>query len=78
MIVKPNQIGSVIKTKEVVDFAHRHDITMAMSHRSGETYDATISHLAVGWNIPYIKCGIFGKERRAKIDELIKIEKEIQ
>ena len=78
IIVKPNQIGSIIKTKEVVDFAHRNNIKMVISHRSGETYDATISHLAVAWNIPYIKCGIFGKERKAKIDELIKIEKEIE
>lgn len=77
IIVKPNQIGSITKTKEVVDFAQRHNITMVISHRSGETYDATISHLAVAWNIPYIKCGIFGKERKAKIDELINIEKQI-
>lgn len=78
MIIKPNQIGSIIKTKQVVDHAHKNGIKTIISHRSGETYDATISHLAVAWNIPYLKCGIYGKERKAKIDECIKIEKEMR
>ncbi|RME54655.1 hypothetical protein D6777_03095 [Candidatus Woesearchaeota archaeon] len=77
VIIKPNQIGSVIKTKQVVDYAHKNNVKTIISHRSGETYDATISHLAVAWKIPYLKCGIYGKERRAKIEECIKIEKEI-
>ena len=77
IIVKPNQIGSLIKTKEVVDLARKNDINMVMSHRSGETMDASISHLAVGWKIPYIKTGIYGAERRAKLKELLKIEQEI-
>lgn len=77
IIVKPNQIGSVTKTKEVVDFARKNDISMIISHRSGETMDATISHLAVAWDIPYIKCGIHGKERKAKLNELVKIEGEM-
>ena len=78
IIIKPNQVGSIIKTKEIVDYAIKKDIKTVISHRSGETMDATISHLAVAWNIPYIKCGIFGKEREAKINELIKIEKYIK
>ncbi|MFH1455655.1 MAG: enolase C-terminal domain-like protein [archaeon] len=78
VIIKPNQIGSLIKTKEIVDFAHNNNITTVISHRSGETMDTTIAHLAVAWNIPYIKCGIKGKERIAKIKELIKIEKQIK
>lgn len=78
VIIKPNQIGSLIETKKVVDFAKRKGIVPVISHRSGETLDNTISHLAVAWNIPLIKCGIYGKERQAKINELIKIERKIR
>ena len=77
IIVKPNQVGSLIKTKEIVDFAARKHVATVISHRSGETLDATIAHLAVAWGIPYIKTGIYGDERQAKLKELIKIEKEI-
>ncbi|MFH0752416.1 MAG: enolase C-terminal domain-like protein [archaeon] len=77
IIVKPNQVGSLIRTKEIVDFAAKNRIATVISHRSGETLDATISHLAVAWNIPYIKAGIYGPERQAKLKELIQIEKEI-
>lgn len=75
LIVKPNQIGSLIKTKEVIELAKKHSVTPVMSHRSGETLDTSISHLALAFQIPIIKCGIFGKEREAKIKELIHIEK---
>lgn len=78
VIIKPNQIGSLLKTKEAVDFAFENNIVPVISHRSGETIDATISHLAVAWGIPIIKCGIYGKERQAKLKELLKIEKEIK
>ncbi len=78
VIIKPNQIGSLVKTKEVVNFAFENNITPVMSHRSGETNDAIIAHLAVAWEIPYIKLGIYGKERKAKIDELVKIERSIK
>jgi len=77
MIVKPNQIGSLVQTKAVVDFAGKHDIATVISHRSGETMDTSIAHLAVAWNIPYIKTGIHGKERVAKLQELVRIEDEI-
>ncbi|MEA3379167.1 MAG: enolase C-terminal domain-like protein [Nanoarchaeota archaeon] len=77
IIIKPNQIGSIIKTKQVVDFAHNNNIKTIISHRSGETMDATISHLAVAWKIPFLKCGISGKERQAKLNEVVKIEKQI-
>lgn len=75
VIIKPNQIGSLIKTKEIIELAKENGITPVLSHRSGETLDASISHLAVGWETPYIKTGIFGRERTAKINELIRIEK---
>jgi len=78
VIVKPNQIGSLVKAKEVVDFAKENDITPVISHRSGETMDNWLSHLAVGWQIPIIKCGIFGKERVAKLKELKKIQEQLK
>ncbi len=77
VIIKPNQIGSIVKTKQVVDFAHKHNITTIISHRSGETMDATIADLAVAWNIPYIKTGIYGKERKAKLLRLKEIEEDM-
>ena len=60
-----------------IDFAKENKIIPVISHRSGETMDNIISHLAVGFEIPYIKLGIYGRERTAKIKELIKIEKKI-
>ncbi len=77
VIVKPNQIGSLIKTKELIDYAKDEDIECILSHRSGETNENIIADLAVAWEIPFIKCGIFGKERKAKINRLIEIEKEM-
>lgn len=77
IIVKPNQIGSLIEMKKVIDLAKQNNIIPIISHRSGETKDNTIAHLAVGWQIPIIKTGITGKERLAKLKELIRIEKQI-
>jgi len=77
LIIKPNQIGSLIKMKEVILEAKKYNIVPVISHRSGETLDYSIADLAVGFEIPIIKCGIFGKERQAKIDRLIQIEKEL-
>jgi len=76
IIIKPNQIGSLIQTKQVFDLAVKKGIIPVISHRSGETDDVTISHLAKAWQAPLIKCGIASGERIAKINELIKIEKE--
>jgi len=78
VIIKPNQIGSLVKAKKVVDYAKKKGITPVISHRSGETFDYGIADLAVGWEIPLIKCGIVGNERTAKINRLIHIEKEIR
>jgi len=77
IIIKPNQAGSLIKTKEVFDYAIKHNITPIISHRSGETMDATIAHLAFAWQAPFVKFGISGEERLAKLNELIKIEKSV-
>ena len=75
VIVKPNQNGSLLETKKFVDIAKKNNITPIISHRSGETMDATIADLAVGWNIPFIKTGILGKERFAKLHRLLRIER---
>ena len=77
VIIKPNQNGSLIETKEVVDLAKKNNIIPVISHRSGETSDNTIAHLAVGWQIPIIKTGILGKERFAKLHELLRIERSV-
>jgi enolase len=63
--------------KKVVDLAKQNNIVPIVSHRSGETEDNTIAHLAVGWQIPIIKTGITGKERLAKLKELERIEKKV-
>jgi len=78
VIVKPNQIGSLLKVKELISLAKKNNIVCIMSHRSGETTDTIISHLAVGFDCELIKAGIYGKERIVKYNELKKIEKEIK
>ena len=78
VILKPNQIGSLTSLKEFIDYAKDNHIITIMSHRAKETRDDLISHLAVAWEIPFIKCGIFGKERSAKINALKRIEREIK
>jgi enolase len=77
VIIKPNQNGSLLETKKVVDMAKKNNIVPVISHRSGETMDSTISDLAVGWQIPIIKTGILGKERFAKLHRLLRIEREL-
>lgn len=77
IIVKPNQVGSLVKTAEIIEFAKQNDITPIISHRSGETVDPMISDLAVGFEIPYIKCGIDGKERMTKLNRLKTIENQL-
>jgi enolase len=78
VIVKPNQVGSLVKTKEFIDLAKKNKITPVISHRSGETNDDTIAHLSVAFDIPVIKCGIVGGERLAKLNELLRIEESIK
>jgi enolase len=78
VIVKPNQIGSLLKTKKVVEFAKKNKLFCVMSHRSGETLDATISHLAVGLETPLLKTGISGLERESKLQEVRKIVGQIK
>ena len=77
IIIKPNQIGSLIKTKALVDLARKKGVKTIISHRSGETMDSSIADLAVAWRIPFIKTGIYGKEREVKLKRLVQIEKKI-
>jgi len=72
VIVKPNQIGSLLKVKQVIDYAKSKKIKIIVSHRSGETEDNILSHLAVGWGADYIKTGIEGA-RISKLNELLRI-----
>lgn len=75
-IVKPNQVGTITDTIAFVQEAKKNNIKTVMSHRSGETEDTLISHLAVGMGCDYIKLGISG-ERAVKINEIIRIEEEM-
>ena len=77
IIIKPNQIGSLSETYATVKLAKENDIVPVVSHRSGETTDETIAHLAVGFSSPMIKTGAIGGERIAKLNELIRIEEEL-
>ncbi|MFD1158106.1 phosphopyruvate hydratase [Roseovarius aestuarii] len=75
MLVKVNQIGSLTETLKAVDMAHRARMTNVMSHRSGETEDATIADLAVATNCGQIKTGSLARsDRLAKYNQLIRIE----
>ncbi|MEX0350041.1 MAG: enolase C-terminal domain-like protein, partial [Paracoccaceae bacterium] len=75
MLVKVNQIGTLSETLRAVDMAHRAGMTNVMSHRSGETEDATIADLAVATNCGQIKTGSLARsDRLAKYNQLIRIE----
>lgn len=75
IIVKPNQIGSLIKVKEVCEMAKKKNLKIIFSHRSGETEEDILADLAFGFQADFLKCGIFGKERETKIKRLIEIQK---
>lgn len=77
IIVKPNQIGSIIEVKRVVDLCKQHNIKMIFSHRSGETLDNLLADYAVGFGGDYIKTGILGRERLIKLRRLMDIQKKI-
>ncbi len=78
VLVKVNQIGSLTETLEAVSLAHRSSYTAVMSHRSGETEDATIADLAVATNCGQIKTGSLSRsDRLAKYNQLIRIEEEL-
>lgn len=75
ILIKVNQIGTLTETLEAVRLAHLNGYTSVLSHRSGETEDTTISHIAVATNCGQIKTGSLSRaDRTAKYNELIRIE----
>jgi enolase len=75
ILIKVNQIGTLSETLDAVDMAHRASYTAVMSHRSGETEDATIADLAVATNCGQIKTGSLSRsDRTAKYNQLLRIE----
>lgn len=75
ILIKPNQIGTLTETIDVIDQAKDAHYTTIISHRSGETEDVTIAHIAVGLEMGQIKTGSASRsERTAKYNELIRIE----
>jgi enolase len=78
LLVKVNQIGTLTETLDAVSMAQRGGYTAVMSHRSGETEDATIADLAVATNCGQIKTGSLARsDRLAKYNQLIRIEEEL-
>ncbi|HKV53018.1 MAG TPA: phosphopyruvate hydratase, partial [Candidatus Binataceae bacterium] len=78
ILIKVNQIGSLSETLETMALARRANYAQVMSHRSGETEDATIADLAVGTNCGQIKTGSLARsDRLAKYNQLIRIEEQL-
>ena len=73
ILIKPNQIGTLTDTIKTVEMARDFDMATVISHRSGETTDASIAHLGVAFESHAIKTGIMGGERIAKLNELVRI-----
>lgn len=78
ILVKVNQIGTLSETLDAVETAHKANYTAVMSHRSGETEDSTIAHLAVATNCGQIKTGSLSRsDRIAKYNQLLRIEEDL-
>jgi enolase 1/2/3 len=77
ILIKPNQVGTLTDTFDAVRLAHTHGLDTVMSHRSGETTDTTIAHLATAFSCVFLKSGVVGGERIAKLNELIRIEEQL-
>jgi len=78
LIVKPNQIGFLSEVKRVVELAKENGIKMVFSHRSGETEENILADLAFGFGADFMKSGITGKVREAKIKRMIEIQKSLK
>ena len=78
ILIKVNQIGTLSETMEAVEMAHKAGYSAVISHRSGETEDATIADIAVATNAGQIKTGSLSRsDRLAKYNQLIRIEEEL-
>ena len=79
ILIKVNQIGSLSETLDMINLAKKNKYTSIISHRSGETEDTTISHLAVATGVGQIKTGSLSRtDRLAKYNELLRIEEELK
>ena len=79
ILLKVNQIGTITETLETIELARNNGYRTIISHRSGETEDTTIAHLAVGLNLGQIKTGSMSRtDRICKYNELIRIEEELE
>ncbi len=74
IIIKPNQVGTLTDAHAAVKLAKNAGYIPVLSHRSGETIDAHLSHVAIAFGCAIIKAGVVGGERMAKLNELIRIE----
>lgn len=77
VIIKPNQVGTLLLTWQAVEAASSTGILPVASHRSGETTDSYLADIAVGMGCKVIKSGVLGGERMAKLNELIRIGEEV-
>ncbi len=78
ILIKVNQIGTLTETFDAMELAKKHGYTAVVSHRSGETEDTTIAHIAVAFNAGQIKTGSLSRtDRIAKYNELMRIEEEL-
>jgi enolase len=78
ILIKVNQIGTLTETLNAIELAHRAGYTAVVSHRSGETEDATIADIAVATNAGQIKTGSLSRsDRMAKYNQLLRIEEEL-
>jgi enolase len=78
ILIKVNQIGSLSETLDAIEMAHKAGWTTVVSHRSGETEDATIADIAVATNSGHIKTGSMSRsDRMAKYNQLLRIEEEL-
>jgi len=77
IIIKPNQNGSLIQVKQIVEYCKSNHLKIIFSHRSGETRDNALADLAVGFQADFIKTGIYGRERLIKLKRIIEIEKSV-
>jgi len=77
MIVKPNQNGSLLELKKIIDLCRKHKIQTVMSHRSGETLDDALADYAFAFQCDFIKCGIATKWRECKLKRMEEIEESL-
>lgn len=77
MIIKPNQNGSLIELKEIIEYCKKNNVKTILSHRSGETLDNAIADYAVAFQTDFVKFGVSTKWREVKLSRLLEIEKSL-